>query len=78
VLNAVDKRERAEFEVHLTGCPMCSAYVPAFREVLAVYANEALSTPPADLVARALSRVGDVRQEPPRHRGLLFKLLRRR
>ena len=75
-LNAVDERERTEFEVHLDGCPMCSADVPAFREVLAVYANSATSAPPPDLVATTLSRAGRLRQESAR-RGLLRRLRRR-
>ena len=73
-LNAVDERERAEFEAHLAGCPLCSADLPAFREVLARLATRVSSAPPADLVARALTRTQGVEQEPARTergRGLL-------
>ena len=45
-LNAVEEQERNEFEEHLAGCPLCSADVPAFREVLARYAATAASPPP--------------------------------
>jgi anti-sigma factor RsiW len=76
-LNAVDERERAEFEAHLTGCPMCSADVPAFREVLAGIAATASSAPPPDFVGRALARTRDVRQERARG-GRLRNLLRLR
>jgi anti-sigma factor RsiW len=79
-LNAVDERERAEFEVHLAGCPLCSVDVPAFREVLAELATRASSAPPPDLIARALTRTRDVQQERARRgRGLrgLRELLRR-
>ena len=62
-LNAVDERERAEFEAHLAGCPLCSADVPAFREVLAQFAQTASSPPPPDLVSRALTSTRGVRQE---------------
>jgi hypothetical protein len=65
-LNAVDERERAEFEVHLAGCPLCSVDVPAFRELLARLAVRATSTPPQDLVARALTRTHGIPQEPAR------------
>jgi hypothetical protein len=76
-LNAVDERERAEFEVHLAGCPLCGADVPAFREVLAEYAQTASSPPPPDLVSRALAGARDVRQERARG-GRLRNLLRPR
>lgn len=77
-LNAVDERERAEFEVHLAACPLCSADVPAFREVLGRIAATASSAPPPDLVARALTRSRGVRQERARRGGWLGKLLRPR
>jgi len=76
-LNAVDERERAEFEVHLAACPLCSADVPAFREVLGRLAATASSPPPPNLVARALSETRGVRQEPAR-RGVVRRLLRPR
>lgn len=78
-LDAVDERERAEFEVHLAGCPLCSVDVPAFREVLARLARSAQTTPPADLVARAVRQAHAVHQDPPPRRGLWWaRLLRRR
>jgi hypothetical protein len=77
-LNAVDARERAEFEVHLAGCPLCSADVPAFREVLARLARSAQSEPPADLVARTVRQAQAVRQDPPPRRRPWDRLLRRR
>ena len=77
-LDAVDERERAEFERHLAGCPLCSADVPAFREVLARLARSAQTEPPADLVARAVRQAHAVSQDPPPRRGLWIRLLRRR
>ena len=76
-MNAVDEQERAEFEVHLAGCPLCSVDVPAFREILARYAASAQSTPPADLIARAMAEARRVRQERARA-GILRRLLRAR
>jgi anti-sigma factor RsiW len=76
-LNAVDERERAEFEVHLAGCPLCSADVPAFREVLARLAVDARATPPGDLVGRTLTRARLIPQER-RARGVFTRLFRRR
>jgi anti-sigma factor RsiW len=66
VLNAVDGRERTEFEAHLAGCPLCGADVPAFREVLARFAATAARTPPPDLVARIVVEAHGIRQERPR------------
>jgi anti-sigma factor RsiW len=74
-LNAVDERERTEFEAHLAGCPLCGADVPAFREVLARYAATTASAPPADLVARAIAEAHGVRQERSRG-GTLGRILR--
>jgi anti-sigma factor RsiW len=76
VLNALDEQERAEFERHLAGCPLCSADVPAFREVLAEYAARTTSAPPPQLITRALSSAHAVRQERVR-RGVLGWLTRR-
>lgn len=75
-LNAVDERERAEFEEHLAGCPLCSADVPAFREVLADMAWSASSAPPADLVPRTVERAHALRQEPGPRRGMWARILR--
>jgi anti-sigma factor RsiW len=78
-LDAVDDGERAEFELHLAGCPLCSADVPAFREVLARLARSAQTAPPADLVARTVRQAHEVRQDPPpRRRPWIVRLLRRR
>lgn len=77
-LDAVDDGERAEFELHLAGCPLCSVDVPAFREVLARLARSTQTTPPADLVARTVRQAHAVRQDPPPRRGLWVRLLRRR
>jgi anti-sigma factor RsiW len=74
-LNAVDERERAEFEAHLAGCPLCSADVPAFREILARVAATAASAPPPGLVARAIAEAHGVRQERA-HGDLLRRILR--
>jgi len=65
-LNAVDERERVEFEAHLAGCPFCTVDVPAFREVLARFAATAARTPPADLVPRIMAEARGVRQERAR------------
>jgi len=77
-LNALDDAERAEFEEHLAGCPLCSADVPAFREVVADLAWSASSPPPGDLVTRTLARTHTTRQEPAPRRGLWRRILRRR
>jgi anti-sigma factor RsiW len=77
-LNALDEQERAEFEEHLAGCPLCSADVPAFREVLADLAWSASSPPPADLIRRTLERTDGLPQEPAARRRLWDRILRRR
>lgn len=74
-LNAVDERERVEFEAHLAGCPLCSADVPAFREVLARFAATAVAAPPPDLVSRILGEARGIRQE--RARGTVLRRFRR-
>lgn len=76
-LNAVDERERTEFEAHLAGCPLCSADVPAFREILARYAATTASAPPPNLVARAIAEAHGVRQERVRG-GVLSRILKSR
>jgi anti-sigma factor RsiW len=76
-LDALDEPERAEFEEHLAGCPLCSADVPAFREVLADLAWSASSPPPADLVRQTLRRAHGLSQEPPARRGFWGRILRR-
>ena len=76
-LNALDPGERTVFEEHLAGCPLCSADVPAFREVLADLAWSASSPPPADLVREILRRAHEQRQDPPARRGVWNRILRR-
>lgn len=76
-LNALEESERTEFEVHLAGCPLCTADVPAFREVIAALARSSAAEPPEGLVADTLSRARSVRQERPRPRALRFFSRRR-
>jgi anti-sigma factor RsiW len=71
-LNAVEGDERAEFERHLAGCPLCTADVPAFREVIAALARASASAPPETLVAGAVAQARSVRQERARRRLLRF------
>lgn len=74
-LNAVDPAERAEFEVHLAACPLCSADVPAFREVIARMALDAQAPPPPDLLQRTVVRARMMQQVRPA--GLIARILRR-
>lgn len=69
-LNALEDVERAEFERHLAGCPLCTVDVPAFREVIAALARSAATPPPEELVASTLSRARSVRQERARSNAL--------
>lgn len=64
-LDAVEPAERAEFERHLAGCPLCTVDVPAFREVIAVVARSSATAPPERVIVRALTRARSVRQERP-------------
>lgn len=68
-LDAVEAAERAEFERHLAGCPLCTADVPAFREVIAVLARSSATAPPERVIARTLTLARSVRQERPRRGG---------
>ncbi|MBR7838237.1 zf-HC2 domain-containing protein [Actinospica durhamensis] len=76
-LNAVAGAERSEFERHLAGCPLCTADVPAFREVIAGLARSTATTPPDTLVDETVARARSVPQERARRRRL-WSMPRRR
>ena len=61
-LDAVDERERAEFEAHYPTCPVCRPEVAGFRETLSqVAASVAVDSPGIAEVERD----GRDRQHPP-------------
>lgn len=58
-LDAVSDQERAEFEVHLSGCPACQVEVEHLREA-AVGLSEGMElTPPESLRRRVLDQVAE-------------------
>ncbi len=66
-VDAVDDRERALFEEHLALCAACQAEVGSLREAAAVMAGAQAATPSADLRARVLRDISQVRPLPPEH-----------
>jgi anti-sigma-K factor RskA len=67
-LDAVDERERAEFERHQAECPVCRPDVAGFRETLSHLAASAATTPPASLRAGVMNEIATTRQLPPLER----------
>jgi anti-sigma-K factor RskA len=64
-LDAVDERERAEFEAHYPTCPLCRPEVTGFRETLSHLAAASAATPPASLKAEVMAEISTTRQLSP-------------
>jgi anti-sigma-K factor RskA len=64
-LDAVDERERAEFEAHYPTCPVCRPEVAGFRETLSQVAASVAVDPPASLKANVMAVIGNTRQLSP-------------
>ena len=64
-LDAVDERERAEFEAHYPTCAVCRPEVAGFRETLSQVAASVAADPPTSLKASVMSEIGTTRQLSP-------------
>lgn len=64
-IDALDDDERAEFEQHLAQCEECRVEVASLREAGAELAASASATPSAELRARVLADIAQVRPLPP-------------
>lgn len=64
-VDALDHRERAEFERHLQGCPICRAEVESLREAAALLPETTATAPPPALRDRVLADAAAVRPLPP-------------
>ncbi|HEX3090020.1 MAG TPA: zf-HC2 domain-containing protein, partial [Ilumatobacteraceae bacterium] len=64
-LDAVDERERAEFEAHYPTCPVCRPEVAGFRETLSQVAASVATDPPASLKVNVMAEIGNTRQLSP-------------
>ena len=64
-LDAVDERERAEFEAHYPTCAVCRPEVAGFRETLSQVAAASAAPPPASLKASVMAEIGTTRQLSP-------------
>lgn len=64
-VDALDEDERAQFELHLAGCPSCQAEVDDLRDAATTLADVTAVEPPADLRARVLADIQIVRPLPP-------------
>lgn len=64
-LDAVDERERAEFEAHYPTCPVCRPEVAGFRETLSQVAASVAVDPPASLKANVMAEISTTRQLSP-------------
>jgi anti-sigma-K factor RskA len=64
-LDAVDERERAEFEAHYPTCAVCRPEVSGFRETLSQVAASVAVDPPASLKANVMAEIGNTRQLSP-------------
>jgi hypothetical protein len=60
-VDALDDRERIEFELHLTGCPACRAELQSFRATAALLTDTTVTRPPGRLRARVLRHSTTVR-----------------
>ena len=64
-VDALDDTERAQFELHLAGCPDCRAEVQSFSETAALIAETQTETPPPSLRESVLSGIASTRPLPP-------------
>ncbi|MGZ4793619.1 MAG: anti-sigma factor [Ilumatobacteraceae bacterium] len=64
-LDAVDERERAEFEAHYPTCAVCRPEVAGFREALSHVAAASATAPPASLKASVMAEISTTRQLSP-------------
>jgi anti-sigma-K factor RskA len=64
-LDAVDERERAEFESHYPTCAVCRPEVAGFRETLSQVAAAVAVSPPPSLKANVMAEIGNTRQLSP-------------
>jgi len=64
-LDAVDERERAEFEAHYPTCAICRPEVADFRETLSKVAASVAVEPPSSLKSNVMDGIGTTRQLSP-------------
>lgn len=64
-LDAVDERERAEFEAHYPTCAICRPEVAGFRETLSKVAASVAVEPPTSLKSNVMAGIGTTRQLSP-------------
>jgi anti-sigma-K factor RskA len=64
-LDAVDERERAEFEAHYPSCAVCRPEVAGFRETLSQVASAVAEAPPLSLKANVMAEISATRQLSP-------------
>lgn len=65
-LDALPDSERVDFERHMTRCEPCTEEVRGLLEATSRLGSAAARTPPERMRAQVLSRIGTVRQLPPR------------
>ena len=58
-LDAVDERERAEFEAHYPTCAICPPEVAGFRETLSQVAASVAVEPPPSLKSNVMADIGN-------------------
>jgi len=64
-LDALDDRERAEFEAHYPTCPVCRPEVAGYREALSHVAASVAVPPPPTLKTAVMAEIGTTRQLSP-------------
>lgn len=64
VLDALDERERSEFEAHYPTCEICRREVDEFRETAGSLAAASATDPPPDLKASVIEAIGRTPQAP--------------
>jgi anti-sigma-K factor RskA len=64
-LDALDRRDRAEVDTHLAGCPTCAREVAEFAAVAGLLGQAVAEAPPPALRVAVLQEVGNTRQAPP-------------